>query len=561
MVPSGATSTTALTRAWATYDEPGKLVGGVKGSSFQVVIASNQAIITGVNGLTGPVGPATTLTIGTVTDIAAGNPPTASLTGPAGAQILNLGLVRGTPGTGAPTSADILAIAEKDRLERSLATAGVPDEPSLILDFVRAVQFASKGAITASILTLVTALGGVSAFSRASTGTYFDSDGLMKTAANNVPRLEYDPVSRLPRGLLMETQARTNLCLRSQEIENASWSKVRTTVTANAASAPDGTTTADKIIEDASASLTHFVLSAGVAITAGATVTGSFFVKAAERTFANVTLLNNVSPFEAIRLPVNLTDGSTGTLIVANGASAGSFRVSAAGNGWWRIEITGIFGTATTINLGVQLAVDATAGGPSYTGNGSSGVFAWGGQVEVGGGASSYIPTAASAVARSADVLTLAAGAWTNAAETTLAVEFSTSLIGPVGSAISLAEIGDGTYDNRIGTYLAINVPSTIVVSGAAVSANLSAGAYAAGSVGRLVLASKLNDFAASFAASAVGTDSSGPIPVTAATALFVGRSSGGGAGYMGHIRRVLVYPQRLSNTKVQALSNQTAWS
>ena len=62
-------------------------------------------------------------------------------------------------------------------------------------------------------------------FTRASSGTYVGSDGLVKTAT-------------------------TNLLLRSEEFDNASWVKLNSTVTANAATAPNGSLTADKFIAD-----------------------------------------------------------------------------------------------------------------------------------------------------------------------------------------------------------------------------------------------------------------------------------------------------------------------
>ena len=66
------------------------------------------------------------------------------------------------------------------------------------------------------------------AFTRASTGTYFDSAGVMQTAAINAPRWDYDPVTLAPRGLLLEDQ-RTNLLLNSATLSTQS-----VTVTAQA---------------------------------------------------------------------------------------------------------------------------------------------------------------------------------------------------------------------------------------------------------------------------------------------------------------------------------------
>ena len=51
-------------------------------------------------------------------------------------------------------------------------------------------------------------------FTRASTGTYFDSTGTMQTAPTNAPRWDYNPVTLALRGLLLEPAA-TNLLLNS----------------------------------------------------------------------------------------------------------------------------------------------------------------------------------------------------------------------------------------------------------------------------------------------------------------------------------------------------------
>lgn len=58
-------------------------------------------------------------------------------------------------------------------------------------------------------------------FTRASTGTYFDSAGVMQTAAVNEPRIDYDPTTLALRGLLVEEQ-RTNLLLNSATLSTQS---------------------------------------------------------------------------------------------------------------------------------------------------------------------------------------------------------------------------------------------------------------------------------------------------------------------------------------------------
>ena len=75
-------------------------------------------------------------------------------------------------------------------------------------------------------------------FGRASTATYIDpASGLVKIAAANRPRFEAN-------GLLME-ETRINRCLYSEQFNNAAWSKNNMTVTADNATDPAGSATAD----------------------------------------------------------------------------------------------------------------------------------------------------------------------------------------------------------------------------------------------------------------------------------------------------------------------------
>lgn len=73
-----------------------------------------------------------------------------------------------------------------------------------------------------------TALDARVTFTRASIGTYFDANGVMQTAAANGPRFDYDPVTHVSRGLLIE-ESRTNLLLNSATLGTQS---VTTTATA-----------------------------------------------------------------------------------------------------------------------------------------------------------------------------------------------------------------------------------------------------------------------------------------------------------------------------------------
>ncbi len=81
-------------------------------------------------------------------------------------------------------------------------------------------------------------------FTRGSIGTYFGSDGLMRTAGVNEPRFDHYPITGQSLGLLIE-ESRTNLVTYSEDFN--SWTKFLASVSSNTATAPDGNTTADTV--------------------------------------------------------------------------------------------------------------------------------------------------------------------------------------------------------------------------------------------------------------------------------------------------------------------------
>ena len=176
-----------------------------------------------------------------------------------------------------------------------------------------------------------------------------------------------------------------NLILRSQELDNASWTKSQATITANAATAPDGTLTADKIVE-AAASAEHYAKSSGVTSVVGRQQTSSVYLKAAERTWARLYLYgyNNYIVY------VNLSNGATGT---TSGGTSPTLTVTDAGNGWYRVAVSDII-TATPE---MYIATATGNGGVNYLGDGASGIYAWGAAVNLGLTALTYRATTSAA--------------------------------------------------------------------------------------------------------------------------------------------------------------------
>lgn len=169
-----------------------------------------------------------------------------------------------------------------------------------------------------------------------------------------------------------------NLASYTEDFTNAVWTTLNCSVTANQTTAPNGTTTADKLIENSSAGF-HGVLQL-VTGTVGQTYTFSCYLKAAERTWALMWF-----DADGAGAYVNLSDGSLGT--VSAGVTAS---VESVGNGWYRAKVT------KTISTGANIRVFSASGngGVNYTGNGTSGIFMWGAQMELSSTANTYQPIA-----------------------------------------------------------------------------------------------------------------------------------------------------------------------
>lgn len=203
--------------------------------------------------------------------------------------------------------------------------------------------------------------------------------------------------------------ARTNIVTYSEAIDNAAWTKSGVSVAANAATAPTGASSAEKLAEGAAAG--SHILSQNVTLTANTVYTATVYVKAAGRSQATFTL-GDGSGANTVFASIDLTNGA---ITARGGTGAGALTrayVLSAANGYFRVVLTGKVDTSTTAGkLSLQLLDGAGAG--SYTGDGSSGMYVWGSQLEAGDTPTSYIAVAGgTAVARSASDLTLSVGGY-----------------------------------------------------------------------------------------------------------------------------------------------------
>lgn len=167
-----------------------------------------------------------------------------------------------------------------------------------------------------------------------------------------------------------------NLLLQSDDF-TTTWTNTRSTDAANSTTAPDGTSTADSIIEDATASSTHYVQqNVTVASTTNLDYAFTVCLKAGTRSFARVELLEGTGSHECY-IDVNLTSGALGTATAsgANWTNPRAFVVDLK-NGWWKVTIIGRKASAST-TVGALVLLATSLGGTSYSGDGASLIYAW----------------------------------------------------------------------------------------------------------------------------------------------------------------------------------------
>jgi hypothetical protein len=195
-------------------------------------------------------------------------------------------------------------------------------------------------------------------FTRASSGTFVGSDGLIKTAT-------------------------TNLLLRSEEFDDAFWTKTNATITTNNTASPAGTVTADKLVET-SATGFHRFFNNTTNIAASTVYTLSVYAKASERNSLIVDFRDSLGVISAATF--NLANG---TFVSTTGTA---HTITALPNGWYRLTVSA---TTSASHAGAGTYVFAMTDGtsPSYTGNGTSGLFLWGAQLEQSSTVGEYIPT------------------------------------------------------------------------------------------------------------------------------------------------------------------------
>jgi len=173
---------------------------------------------------------------------------------------------------------------------------------------------------------------------------------------------------------------RWNLLNYSQGFDNAAWGKLNCTVSSDVTTAPDGTVTADKQIENTTATVAHR-LSQTLSLTAGTTYTFTTYIKAAGRTAAYLAM-----PQAAFG---GTSTGSYFDLsaVTATKVGTATSTITSVGSGWYQCSVTATATTTTSDVAGIYTAIGAST---TYTGDGTSGLYVWGAQFEAASAFSTY---------------------------------------------------------------------------------------------------------------------------------------------------------------------------
>ena len=381
------------------------------------------------------------------------------------------------------------------------------------------------------------------------TGTLeIDNVSVKEVTRDNVPRIDYTG-GGCPH-ILAEPQ-RTNLITYSEDFSNAYWIKSGASVTSGFTS-PDGTDNAFKLVEDTSTG-NHILSKSNFFTPDGNTRDFSIFVKEGERRYifiTNVYTINN-------DINCVVFDTRDGVFTNTNDPTyILSRNVTALENSWYRIDFTNNTNTGAYDNFFVGISSSGTMSGASYTGDGTSGLYIWGAQTEVGSYPTSYIPTSGSTVTRNQDIFTRdGIGSLINSTEGVLFVEIAALSNDSTYRLMNIRDVSNTDNFIYLGYKDASNTIRTRIEVGGVASTDMEFVLSNETEFNKIAIKWKTNDFALWVNGVEVATDSSG-VSFTANTLDELSFDRNGSLEFNGKVKQLQVYDTSLSDTQLAALTS-----
>ena len=374
---------------------------------------------------------------------------------------------------------------------------------------------------------------------------------VLQTAAAGQARFDHNPTTGESLGLLIE-EARTNSLTYSSDFSNAAWLKLGNTITSNTIIAPDGTLTGDKVVPASSQTYNHNYQNK--TLSTGTNYAISCYAKKGEYSYLNLGFIYDTVNYAGAQFDLN-----AGSVLYTRAASSGysvvSTSITPVGNGWYFCTVVATTGIANSYINVVASNSTWTSGSPdvAIAGNGFSGIYIWGAQVEAGSFATSYIPTIASTVTRNADAASMTGtnfSSWFNNGEGTLYAEGIVSW--GTNAYPRLVNINNGSTSQKIdilatsatSLYGAVTYNGSDVL-GQTVTTTLS-------SSNKTAIAYAYNNGAFLVNSSSPTTDTSMNVP--SVSQINIGATNSGFYAN-GAIKKISYYPIRVTNAQLQSLT------
>lgn len=374
-------------------------------------------------------------------------------------------------------------------------------------------------------------------FTRATTATFVNYAELITSSASGFPRLDTPSGGGCPH-ILVEPQ-RTNLL----DDGNAAASLREVTLTNT--TSPDGTANALKLTET-TANDQHFATISEATVSSGSVYTMSVFVK--KGTQSSVRIYTQSSKINS-DITVDLDAGSVA--VAGADVVTGSGSISNYGNGWYRVAWGGTCSGSGAMSIYATVK-DLT----TYTGSTSEYTEYFGGQVELGSYATSYIPTSGSTVTRNAETFTRTGiGDLINSAEGVFFIEMAALSNDSTRRAISLS---DGTNTNRVILRYdnASNRVQGFIQVGGATNGNINDNSYTITNFLKIAYKWKAGDFALWINGTEVATSTDATsFGAGVLTEMQFNEGDGAGTEYFGKVRQIQVYKTALSDLQLGALT------
>ena len=383
-------------------------------------------------------------------------------------------------------------------------------------------------------------------FTRTTSGTRVGPDGYIEVIPADQPRFDFDPVTGECLGLLVE-ESRSNSLLWSEDFSN--WTVNNGSVQSNVITAPDGNVTADKLVENSSTGNKE-VNRGSITFTSGTSLTYSCFVKASGRSSLRLAATSAFFDLVGTNAYFDLTSGTVHS--ITGGVTSAS--IIPYPNGWYRCIATILPTSSGTGNVFITLILSGVTS--NYTGDGTSGIYIWGAQLEQGAFPTSYIPTSGSTVTRTSDNVSMIGenfSSWYNQSEGTIVSSWKMPTI-PSSTVSIISSFSDGTTNNRFMHYKSeFGANNLVRTSANGTSVNNSFGDIIFNALSKTAFSYETGTTITSYNGSPANVVSQS-VP-TSVNALYIGGSPSGITDGSVTFSQLTYYPRRLTNAQLITLT------